>query len=368
MVVKVKKGILPDKSIADLFANREILSECPLDPDQIQPASLDLRLSSKAYRVRASFLPGVDNLVLEKIKLFKLHEIDLSEGAVLEENCVYIIPLKESLNFSKEISAYVNPKSSTGRLDVFARVIVDRAQEFDRIPAGYCGQLYLEISSRTFPIVVREGSRLSQLRLCRGRRSFPKKDDLLLLHEKDPFIHGEKFNLSDEGFALSVELGEGKRGQLIGYRGKRHTAAIDVDCKGEYDIAEFWEPLYSQDGGRLILDPDEFYILASRESVQVPPLFVAEMNPYDPLIGEFRVHYAGFFDPGFGWKSAGGTDAKAVLEVRSHRTPFILEHGQIIGRLQYESMMESPDNLYGTAIGSHYQAQGLKLSKHFRVG
>ncbi|MBY7649039.1 MAG: 2'-deoxycytidine 5'-triphosphate deaminase [Candidatus Liberibacter europaeus] len=360
----MNKGILPDKSIAELFEKKEIMSEFPLDEDQIQPASLDLRLSSKAYRVRASFLPNSEDLVLEKIHRFALHEIDISNGAVLESNCVYIVPLMERLNLKNDISAYVNPKSSTGRIDVFARVIVDRSQEFDRIPPGYCGQLYLEISPRTFPIIVRTGSRLSQLRLKYGCQ-FCSKDELLALHTKDPLIQLGKFSLSGEGVALSVDLKGENKDAIIGYRGKRHTSAIDVDSAGKYDVLDFWDPLYSQEECELVLDPNEFYILSSRESVRIPPFLVAEMMPYDPLIGEFRVHYAGFFDPGFGYEFI-GKGARAVLEVRSHQVPFILGHGQIIGRLKYESMMKESKNLYGLGIGSHYQSQGLRLSKHFR--
>ncbi|MBL0848769.1 MAG: 2'-deoxycytidine 5'-triphosphate deaminase [Candidatus Liberibacter ctenarytainae] len=362
----MKRGILPDQSIAEMFANREIISDIPLDKDQIQPASLDLRLSLKAYRVNASFLPNAENLVLKKIDQFKLHELDLSAGAVLEPNCVYIVPLMERLNLSKEISAYINPKSSSGRIDIFARVIVDGSQEFDRIPAGYRGRLYLEISPRTFPIIVRAGSRLSQIRFRKNEHCFLSGEELESIHRKSPLVQGGQLNLSNEGIALSVDLIGRRKDKIIGYRGKRHASAIDVDSEGQYNISDFWEPLYLQDGRGLILDPNEFYILSSQEAVLVPPFLVSEMIPYDPLIGEFRVHYAGFFDPGFGYMSKEGVGARAVLEVRAHQVPFILEHGQIVGRLKYEAMMEEPKKLYGKSVGSHYQSQGLKLSKHFR--
>ncbi|MGV8938346.1 MAG: 2'-deoxycytidine 5'-triphosphate deaminase [Allorhizobium sp.] len=359
------KGILADRAIKALFAEGRLKSESALDDDQVQPASLDLRLGAKALRVRASFMPGPGHKVSDKLERLTLHEIDLSHGAVLETGCVYIVPLMESLDLSDEMSASANPKSSTGRLDIFTRVMTDYAQEFDKIPAGYSGPLYLEISPRTFPVVVRRGTRLSQIRFRVGH-SLLGNDDLLALHAAETLVASETPNVSAGGIALSIDLkGTGPQG-LIGYRGKHHTAVIDVDRKAAHDVLDFWEPLYSRGRDELILDPDEFYILVSREAVHVPPLYAAEMTPYDPLVGEFRVHYAGFFDPGFGHVEAGGAGSRAVLEVRSHEVPFILEHGQIIGRLVYEHMLEPPEGLYGQGLGSNYQAQGLKLSKHFR--
>ncbi len=358
-------GILADSAIASLFDDGRLLSEGPLDEDQIQPASLDLRLGARAFRVRASFMPGPGHLVADKLDRLKLHVIDLTEGAVLETGCVYIVPLMESLDLPAAMSASANPKSSTGRLDIFTRVITDRAQEFDKIPAGYRGPLYLEISPRTFPVIVRRGSRLSQIRFRVGH-ALLTESEVLDLHRTETLVASDTPNVSGAGIALSIDLkGTGADG-LIGYRGKHHTAVVDVDRKGAHGIYDFWEPLYSRGADELILDPDEFYILVSREAVHVPPLFAAEMTPFDPLVGEFRVHYAGFFDPGFGHAQAGGTGSRAVLEVRSHEVPFILEHGQIVGRLVYEHMMERPKGLYGLGVGSNYQAQGLKLSKHFR--
>ncbi|MCF1447053.1 MULTISPECIES: 2'-deoxycytidine 5'-triphosphate deaminase [Rhizobium/Agrobacterium group] len=359
-------GILADRAIGELFGLASLLSETMLDHDQIQPASLDLRLGSKALRVRASFMPGPNSTVADKLQRLTLHEIDLEHGAVLETGCVYIVPLMESLDLPADLSASTNPKSSTGRLDIFTRVMVDYAQEFDKIPAGYKGQLYLEISPRTFPIIVRRGSRLSQIRFRIGH-ALLSDSELLDLHKAETLVASETPNVSGGGIALSIDLkGTGPDG-LVGYRGKHHTAVIDVDRKAAHDVLDFWEPLYSRGRDELILDPDEFYILVSREAVHVPPLYAAEMTPYDPLVGEFRVHYAGFFDPGFGHAGAGGTGSRAVLEVRSHEVPYILEHGQIIGRLVYEHMLEHPQGLYGTGLGSNYQAQGLKLSKHFRA-
>jgi dCTP deaminase len=361
----VQKGILPDHMIAALAKSGGILPIRSFDPDQIQPASLDLRLGEVAYRVRASFLPGPRTTVAERIEELKLHEIVLTDGAVLETGCVYIVPLLESLALPSDISAAANPKSSTGRLDVFTRVIADETRGFDRIKAGYHGPLYAEISPKTFPILAREGSRLSQIRFRHGS-GLLDPDALRALHVSERLVDDEDTDVG-EGVAVGVDLsGLGPDG-LVGYRAKRHTGLIDVERRASYDIGEFWEPMQARPDRSLILDPDEFYILASKEAVQVPPDYAAEMVPFDPLVGEFRVHYAGFFDPGFGYAGAGGRGARAVLEVRSREVPFILEHGQIVGRLVYEKMLERPTSLYGQGIGSNYQAQSLKLSKHFRT-
>ncbi len=357
-------GILPDREITGLFQSGMLIAERAPDGDQIQPASLDLRLGAKAYRVRASFLPGPKARVEDKLDQLKLHEIDLSAGAVLETGCVYIIPLLESLALPDTISASANPKSSTGRLDIFTRVMTDFGREFDKIPAGYKGPLFMEVSPRTFPIIARTGSRLSQIRFRMGH-SLLSEGELSLLHKAETLVDGGEPNISGLGLGLSIDLLGGENG-LIGYRGKHHTGLVDVDVRAAQDVLDFWEPLYKRGQGELVLDPDEFYILVSREAVHVPPDFAAEMTPFDPLVGEFRVHYAGFFDPGFGNATAGGIGARAVLEVRSHEVPFILEHGQIVGRLVYEHMLARPKAMYGADLNSNYQAQGLKLSKHFR--
>jgi dCTP deaminase len=357
-------GILPDREIQHLFDTGGIRAERALDADQIQPASLDLRLGSVAYRVRASFLPGRGHPVVDKLARFSMHEIDLSGGAVLETGCVYIVPLLESLVLPEHVRAAANPKSSTGRLDIFTRVMSDGAQEFDKVPAGYRGPLFLEISPRTFPIVVRPGSRLSQIRFRTGEAQLAEAE-LAALHERERLTSAADANISGGGIALSVDL-VGDAAGLVGYRGKRHTGVVDVDRRGAQTVLDFWEPIHRAGAGELVLDPDEFYILVSHEAVHVPPAFAAEMTPFDPLVGEFRVHYAGFFDPGFGHSPAGGSGSRAVLEVRSHDVPFILEHGQIVGRLVYERMAALPERLYGTDLNSNYQAQGLKLSKHFR--
>ena len=368
-----EEGILPDRMIAALAADGAICASAPFAPDQIQPASLDLRLGATAFRVRASFLPGPGTTVAERIRDLKLHEFSLAAGAVLETGCVYIVPLMETLALPEDIAAATNPKSSTGRLDVFTRVIADETRGFDHIARGYRGPLYAEISPKTFPVLVRQGSRLSQLRLRHGNAAL-SADALRALHARERLVDRTEAVLGD-GIAVSIDLAGGATpsaqqtsggNPIIGFRAKRHTAVIDVERRDAYDVAEFWEPIAARKDRSLILDPDEFYILASTEAVQVPPDYAAEMVPFDPLVGEFRVHYAGFFDPGFGYAGAGGLGARAVLEVRSREVPFILEHGQVVGRLVYENMLARPDQLYGTGIGSNYQAQGLKLSKHFR--
>lgn len=359
-----QSGILPDQDIKALFDSGALASARPLDADQIQPASLDLRLGEKAFRVRASFMPGANHSVRDKLETYKLHEIDLREGAVLETGCVYIVPLLETLSLSRDVAASANPKSSTGRLDIFTRVMTDNGVEFDKIVHGYHGELFLEVSPRTFPIVVRTGSRLSQIRFRTGHALLDGAS-LSALHQDEVLVADDTPNITDNGIALSVDL-KGNKDGLVGYRGKRHTAVIDVDKRNAHEILDFWEPVYVRERSELILDPDEFYILVSREAVHVPPDYAAEMTPFDPLVGEFRVHYAGFFDPGFGHSAAGGTGSRAVLEVRSHEVPFVLEHGQIIGRLVYEHMLKKPSALYGADLKSNYQAQGLKLSKHFK--
>lgn len=358
---RVRDGILSAEGIAALTARGGILPASPYAPDQIQPASLDLRLGARAWRVRTSFLPGAARAVSACVERLAFHAIDLRPGAVLETGCVYIAELQESLALPADLAASANPKSSTGRIDVFTRVITDRAEAFDQVEAGYRGPLYAEISPRTFPVLVRTGSRLSQVRFRRGIARL-RDDELADLHARSPLVSAKAPSFQG-GVAVSVDLA-GFEG-LIGYRAKRHTGLVDVDAPGRHRSTDFWEPLPADGSGALILDPGQFYILASKEAVQVPPDHAAEMVPFDPLVGEFRVHYAGFFDPGFGYAGAGGTGARAVLEVRSRDVPFLLEDGQIVGRLVYERMDAVPATLYGAGAGSNYQAQGLKLSKHF---
>ena len=359
-------GILPSHVLKRLLdQGREVTASEPFAKGQIQPASIDLRLGPVAYRVRASFLPGPAATVEDKLKTVFMHEIDLSEGAVLEAGCVYIVKLLERAEFSARISGAANPKSSTGRIDVFTRLITDRGEAFDRVEAGYRGALYAEISPQTFPILVRKGSRLNQLRIRHGSPQF-SDTQLRRLHAEAPLVDCEPD--IDNGLGFSIDLkgsSSGKDGR-IGWRAKRHTGLIDVDKSGVLSPYDYWDAVEANSAGHLVLDPDEFYILASRERVAIPLDHAAEMVAFNPLVGEFRVHYAGFFDPGFGFEPGEPPSARGVLEVRSREVPFILEHGQIIGRLVFERLTDPPPEAYGQGIGSNYQRQGLKLSKHFR--
>lgn len=355
-------GVCPNQQIEAMIASGHIRALPPVLPAQVQPASLDLRLGNVAYRVRASFLAGAGNSVSSRLNEFEMHRIDLSQGAVLEKGCVYLVPLMESLALPDDVSAVANAKSSTGRLDLLTRTITDGGVEFDRIPAGYSGPLYAEICPRSFSVLVRPGMRLNQIRFRCGQASL-SDDDLRALHAQTPLVDGPAVVQDGLGFSVDLRL---PGSDLVGYRAKPHTGVIDLDRIAAYDPAEYWEEVRSSDG-RIILDPGAFYILVSREAVHIPPLYAAEMAPYLAMVGEFRVHYAGFFDPGFGHAEAGGAGSRGVLEVRCHEAPFVLEHGQIVGRLVYEKMSERPTQLYGAGIASNYQGQGLKLSKHFKA-
>jgi len=358
-------GILPSQEIRKLIHNHEIEATQEITKEQVQPASIDLRLGATAYRVRASFLPGAESKVSDKIAALGMHEVDISNGAVLEKGCVYIVSLMESLKLRKRTSAIANPKSSTGRLDVFTRLITDHAVSFDLVKEAYKGPLYAEISPRAFSIVVRQGMRLNQLRLRRGNPAASDKA-MRRLHEEVRLVDVEpgQENIS-KGVAITVDLRGGDSG-MVGYKARVHTGLIDLDKVGHYDPMEFWEPVRAARTGGIILNPGDFYILASREAVTVPPKHAAEMVAYDTLVGEFRVHYAGFFDPGFGYSETGDAASHAVLEVRSHEVPFTIEDGQVVGRLLYERLTAVPDKIYGNAIGSSYQRQGLALAKQFK--
>ncbi|SOH92374.1 dCTP deaminase [Monaibacterium marinum] len=353
-------GVLPSHAIASLIATGAITATQPIPDEQIQPASLDLRLGAVAHRVRASFLPGTAT-VADRIADFAMHEISLENGAVLEKGCVYLVPLMESLNLPATIDAVANAKSSTGRLDLFTRLITDQGVEFDRIDAGYTGPLWAEISPRSFSVLVRPGLRLNQIRFRHGQAMLDD-DALSALHSATRLVDGPAHIDGGLGFSVDLRLGAGP----VGYRAKPHTALIDLDRLNHYPVDAFWEEVHATDG-RIILDPGAFYILVSREAVHVPPDYAAEMAPYLAMVGEFRVHYAGFFDPGFGNTDAGGAGSRGVLEVRCHEAPFALEHGQIVGRLVYEKMQQRPQKLYGADMNSNYQGQGLKLSKHFKT-
>jgi len=368
-------GLLPSQMLREAVTQgREILSPQPIGDDQIQPASIDLRLGEVAYRVRASFLPGTRASVRDKLDQLSMHRIDLTQGAVLEKDCVYIVPLFEYVALRSRTSGFANPKSSIGRLDVFARVITDHGAEFDRIRDGYKGPLYAEISPRSFSILVRSGSSLVQLRIRRGSPPF-SDTALRRLHQEVGLVEAAEGALPAraairDGLAFTVDVAGDQQSGVVGYKARRHTGLIDVDRVHHYDALDYWEPVYAHhgpgDGGGIVLDPHDFYILASREAVVVPPDHAAEMLPYHTFVGEFRVHFAGFFDPGFGTAESGGGGSRAVLEVRSHEVPFLIEDGQVLGRLVYERLIARPDKLYGRAIGSSYQSQGLALSKHFK--
>ena len=348
-------GVLASQQIETLLAKGAIRAPAPV-PGQVQPASLDLRLGDVAYRVRASFLPGRGNRLADRLQEFEMHRIDLGPGAVLEKGAVYLVPLQESLALPAGLSAVANAKSSTGRLDLLTRTVTDQGTEFDRIPMGYDGPLYAEICPRSFSVLVRPGMRLNQVRFRAGEAIL---DDAALtaLHGRTPLVDGPA--VIDDGLGFSVDLTPGPD-DLVGWRAKPHAGVIDLDRLGHYAPRDFWEAIRT-DRRRIILDPGAFYILVSREAVTIPPTHAAEMAPYLAMVGEFRVHYAGFFDPGFGH----GTPARGVLEVRCHEAPFALEDGQVVGRLVYERMSDLPAQLYGQGIASNYQGQGLKLSKHF---
>lgn len=354
-------GVLASQQLRAMIADGRISAPTAVLKEQIQPASLDLRLGHTAYRVRASFLSGAGRTVAERLEEFEMHRIDLSDGAVLEKGCVYVVPLMEVLDLPSDVTAVANAKSSTGRLDLLTRTITDHGEEFDRIAAGYTGPLYAEICPRSFSVLVRPGMRLNQIRFRDGQAVLDDAQ-LTALHAEAPLVDGEA--VISDGLGFSVDL-KPTQASLVGYRAKPHTGVIDLDLIGHYDPAEYWEEVHS-DTGRIILDPGAFYILVSREAVHIPPAYAAEMAPYLAMVGEFRVHYAGFFDPGFGHDAAGGAGSRGVLEVRCHEAPFVLEHGQVVGRLVYEKMDQVPDQLYGSGIASNYQGQGLKLSKHFR--
>jgi dCTP deaminase len=359
-------GILPSQTIRQFIDSGRVISPVPITDSQIQPASIDLRLGRKAYQVRASFLPG-RSTIEKKIQDLVIREIDLEPGAVFATTSVFIVPLIESLDLPNDVSGMANPKSTTGRLDIFTRLITEPGEEFERVPKGYKGNLYLEIVSRTFPIVIRTGMRLNQLRLIKGNP--PSSDGRLAkLAEREPLVYEDDENPTepriDRGMRVSVDL-QGNGSKIVAYRAKRNAPPIDLANVNYYDIDEFWEVIASRSKG-LILNPSDFYILASWERISVPPTHAAEMVPFDPSLGEFRIHYAGFFDPGFGYGLSGSRGTKAVLEVRAHEVPILLEDRQLVGRLIYHKMAKEPHKVYGPSIGSSYQQQGLALSKQFR--
>lgn len=364
-----QQGLYSDHMIQSLIDDKVIYSEEPNWQAHIQPASLDLSLGECAYRIRASFLPGKNSSVAEKLSQYEIHRFSLKDGAVLEKGCVYLVPLQEKLSLPDKMEAVANPKSSTGRLDIFTRVICDQGNQFDHMPAGYHGPLYAEISPRTFSVLVRQGTRLTQLRL---QNELARLSDtaLQVLHKQTPLVQNSVDPvIFQNGLAVRVDLAgtwakdvAATGDRLVGWRARQHTGLIDLEKIASYPISEFWDPIYVGKSQQIILDPEAFYILASRENICIPPGYAAEMVASDPAMGEFRVHYAGFFDPGFGMVAKG---ARAVLEVRSRDVPFVLEDGQIVAKLQYDPLLSPSTKNYGQEIGSHYQAQGLALAKQF---
>jgi dCTP deaminase len=366
-----KAGILPSQEIRELIRNGKIRSRAEISDDQVQPASIDLRLGNVAYQVRASFLPSGRFLVGPKIKELQVDEVDLRQPALLRARKVYIVPLIEGLALPPDVSGKANPKSTTGRLDIFTRLMTECGAEFDAVPEGYSGDLYVEIVPRTFPIIVRAGTELNQLRFFRGN---PEREDknLRQLAQRGRLVYYKNGDtpitpVISEGVRLTINLWD-EKDSIVAYRAKRTKSPIDLAKIGAYKVEEFWQPIWARaPRTSLVLEPGQFYLLASKEWVGVPPTWAAEMEAYDPSIGEFTVHYAGFFDPGFGFGNSGeikGT--KAVLEVRAHEVPIFLEDGQQVGRLNYLKMAEQPDKVYGQRIGSSYQQQGLALSRQFK--
>jgi dCTP deaminase len=362
-------GILPSQHIQQLIEQQHLAASIDFDVDQIQPASIDLRLGPVAYRVRASFLPN-NRYVRHRLAELDSHEIDLTRPAVLERGGVYIVPLLESVRLPDQFWAQANPKSTTGRLDILTRLITDFGTHFDYVPAGYKGNLYLEIAPQTFSIMVTQGTRLNQLRFWRGT-PLPSDSLLTRLHQNEGVVYLDDDEpaeaLISKGLWIHVDLSESGPSGIIGYRAKGHAPVIDLAKIDFYAASDFWDPIYVSDSQFLILDPGEFYILGSQERLLIPPTVAAEMKGYEPELGEFRVHYAGFFDPGFGYGLPDLKGTPAVLEVRSLGVPYVLEDGQQVARLIFEPLMAVPDRIYGSEIGSSYHLQGLSLSKHFRA-
>lgn len=362
-------GILPSQDIRNLIANGHILGNEEITEQQIQPASLDLRLGDIAYRVQASFLP-LQSSVEHRIKELGLRmaTVDLTGAAFFEKDCVYIVPLREYLHLPDGLSARANPKSSTGRLDIFTRLITDSGDRFERVRSGYKGPLYAEICSRTFTVRVRAGMTLNQLRFIQGSPT-PSAKATRHLDKSKPLVwekgSPQKANIEKKSLNLSVNL-RASGSPVVAYKAKRNAPAIDLANIDYYKPEDFWDAIEDTGKRGLILEQGGFYILASKEEISVPPQWAAEMASIDQDMGEFRIHYAGFFDPGFGYGSSDIKGTRAVLEVRAHEVPFLIEHGQTVGRLEYWPLLARPDKVYGIGIGSSYQRQGLSLSKHFR--
>ena len=367
-----RPAVLPSQYLREAVARKWVRAE-NLAPNQVQPASIDLTLGSTAYRLLCSFLPDTESTVEEKLKDYVLEEMSITEGAILERNRAYLIPLREDLSLPEALRAKANPKSSTGRLDIFTRLICDNNPRFDEVRPGYQGRLYLEVIPRSFIVRVREGLALNQLRLVAGDPGKARYSDRELdqLHRKKTLLWREDKPLLPteldlfEGLYMTLDLTPDKHG-VVGYRARRHSRVVDLSQVGRYRWDDFWEPVRPEREGRLMLEPEEFYLLLSREAVSVPAECAAEMSAYDPTAGELRTHYAGFFDPGFGYREKPRLcGSRATLEVRARDVSFMVEHGQRLCKLVFERLAEKADVLYGAGIGSTYQNQRLTLSKHF---
>lgn len=377
MAIK-KSGVFSLQELKEAVKTGIIKSKRPIEANQIQPASMDLRLGAKAYRLVSSFLPE-DSKVIERLHTVDsygsdlvMYEVDISEGAILEKGSVYLIPLMEELNLPKGVEGKANPKSTIGRLDIFTRVIADRNPRFDEISSGYKGQLFVEVMPRSFTIKVKEGLSLVQLRLRRGDCTLNDKA-LKNLNTKERLLYDGKRQLKNSdvlisnGMFMSVDLVGDKGSSIIGYKSKKNSHVVDLTKIDHYRIEDFWEPLKRNKKSMLILEPEDFYILASKERIRIPVNYASEMMPYEAGSGELRTHYAGFFDPGFGYGKRGEVKGtKAVLEVRAHDVPFMITHGQTFCKLFFEKMSQQPVEVYGPKIGSSYQYQTITLSKQFK--
>jgi dCTP deaminase len=364
-------GVLPAQQLRDAVRDEWVFAgDWRIPAQAVQPASLDLRLGEHAWALRCSFLPDSDSTVEEKVGDLAFEQIDLRDGVTLERDRPYLVPLMEQLRLPDGLRARTNPKSSTGRLDVFTRVLTDRSRRFDEIAAGYHGGLYLEVVPRTFAIRVKTGLALNQVRLMGGEARLADRE-LLELHRASPLLYLDSEPVSDselslaDGLFLSLDVSRSPD-STIGYRAKKNSLPIDLTSTPSLRWQEYWEPVHPEPGGRIVLEPEIFYLLLSAEGVSVPPSYAAEMLAYDPTAGELRTHYAGFFDPGFGYsREPGGHGARAALEVRARDVPFMVEHRQPVCKLAFERMAEQPDVLYGEDVGSSYQHQQTMLSKHF---
>jgi dCTP deaminase len=364
-------GVLPAQRLREAIANEWIVAgDRRILPESIQPASIDLRLGERAWVLRCSFLPDSDSTVEQKVEDLAFEEIDLRDGATLERDRPYLVPLIEELRLPEGIRAKTNPKSSTGRLDVFTRVLTDRSHRFDEIADGYRGRLYLEVVPRTFAIRVKTGLALNQVRLSDGDERLSDRE-LIELHEQIPLLFRDAQPLAEsslslgDGLFLSLDASGGPD-STVGYRAKKNSLPIDLTKVGALRWQDYWEAVHPEAKQRIVLEPEVFYLLLSAEGVSIPPSYAAEMLAYDPTAGELRTHYAGFFDPGFGYSRAGGGGgSRAALEVRARDVSFMVEHGQPVCKLAFERMAEEPDVLYGADVGSNYQGQQTMLSKHF---